>query len=67
MLATAAPGGTWDTVVDATRDGETFTAATRRFDAPSAGTWQFRARLIKTSTSPDKTSGFSPTMSVTAT
>jgi hypothetical protein len=31
MLATAAPGGAWDTVVDATRDGETFTAATSHF------------------------------------
>ena len=53
------PSTTWNTWA-------TFPSSTRRFDAPSAGTWQFHARLIKTSTNPDKVSGFSPIMSVVA-
>ena len=46
---------------------QTFSSSTMRFDAPSAGTWQFHARLVKTSTTPDKFSDYSPTLSVTAT
>ena len=45
----------------------TTTAASQVFNSTAAGTYQFRSRLRKTSTNPDKLSGFSPTVSVTST
>jgi plastocyanin len=49
---------TWQNV------GTNSASPTKVFNAPSAGTWNLRARYIRTSTNPDKVSGFSPTMSV---
>jgi len=43
-----------------TLGGGTFTAATRRFDAPSAGTWQLHGRYEKGGT----VSGYSPSLEV---
>jgi plastocyanin len=46
-----------------TLGGGTFTGRTRRFDAPSAGTWQLRGRYEKGAT----VSGYSPTLTLTTT
>jgi plastocyanin len=46
-----------------TLGGGTFTARTRRFDAPSAGSWQLRGRYEKGAT----VSGYSPILTLTTT